>query len=126
MFAGGKASLCMPLVMSDWVASSDVPHKVKVRVAADLVCMYKSSLHILLEIVVLQGNIMRHWSLNTLIKRGPAAWQAWRSKAVVLPGPCLAAGHKAWCARDRRNHSRQGFAVPRKLYPPLQKSLRCP
>ena len=87
--------------------------------------MYKSSLHIFLEIVVLQGSMMRHWLLKTLTGRGPAAWQAWRSKAVVLPGPCLAAGHRAWCARERRKHSRQSFAVPRKLYLPSQRSLRC-
>ena len=110
--------------MSDWSASCE-GHKVKVRVAADLVCMYKSSLHILLEIVVLQGSMRRHWLLKTLTRRGPAAWQAWRSKAIVLPGPCLVAGHRAWCALERRKHSRQSFAVPRKLCLPSQRSLRC-
>ena len=114
----------MPVVMSDWFASCE-GHKVKVRIAADLVCMYKSSLHILFEIVVLQGSMRRHWLLKTLKRRGLAAWQAWRSKAIVLPGPCLAAGHRAWCARERRKHSRQSFAVPRKLYLPSQRSLRC-
>ncbi len=121
---GGTASFCMPVVMSDWFASCE-GHKVKVRVAADLVCMYKSSLHIFLEIVVLQGSIMRHWLLKTLTRRGPADWQAWRSKAIVLSGPCFAAGHRAWCARERRKHSRQSFTVPRKLYLPSQRSLRC-
>ncbi len=72
--------------MSDWFASCE-GHKVKV--AADLVCMYKSSLHILFEIVVLQGSMRRHWLLKTLTRRGLAAWQAWHSKAIVLPGLVL-------------------------------------
>jgi len=43
----------------------------------------------------------------------------------VLPGPFLAGGRIAWCAGERRKHSRQSFVVPRKLYLPSQRSLRC-
>jgi len=46
-------------------------------------------------------------------------------QSYSVAGPCLAAGNRAWCARERRKHSRQSLAVPRKLYLPSQRNLRC-